>query len=115
MTRKAANPKNLFTVFREISTLDGQPFADALRWLNEQTGLNTSNSRYGQYERGDVQPKAASINLILAAVLKSKLTSGGFDAKKISEVIQSCLLPEKTEKKPARKRRATSGNPKKRA
>jgi hypothetical protein len=115
MAKQAATPSpNLFLTFREVSTADGRPFAEALRWLNDQTGKATTNSRYGEYERGDVQPTTGSLNLILAAVLEAKLQAAGLKPEGIHEVIACCQLPEKPKAKPTRKKGVNSGKPKRR-
>jgi hypothetical protein len=122
MAKKAATPPpNLFEVFREVATADGRPFADALRWLNEQTGQSTTNSRYGQYERGEIQPTTSTLNLILTTVLEQELTAAGVKPDAIHSVIARCQLPDKpkpkakAKAKATRKRRVDSGTPKKRA
>jgi hypothetical protein len=115
MAKQAATPStNLFLTFREVSTADGQPFAESLRWLNDQSGKGTTNSRYGQYERGEVLPNAGSLNPILSAVLEAKLQAKGLGPEDIQEVIACCQLPDKPKAKPTRKRGGDSGKPKRR-
>jgi hypothetical protein len=100
---KTSIQQNLFSSFIELSTRDGQPFADALRALNKVSGLSTTHSRFKQYERGETLPTALSINHMLSMVLKEKLTDCGLGAKDVSQVIKACQLPPKP-KPPANKR-----------
>lgn len=84
---------NLISTFIEVVTEDGALLADGIREMNAALGVNYTNSRLREWERGDRQPTAQVVDYMLGVVLPVLLTQKEMKVKNPNRLIKKCRLP----------------------